>query len=186
LTPGPGYLEALCEENVSFIHPEIKRVTPNGIDTADGEHRELDIIICATGFDTSYQLPFPLIGRNRIELGQKYKPYPCTYLTVATDGFPNWFYSLGPNSAVGAGSLLLLMEKQVDYMVQAVLKIQRERIKSMEPKKEAVDDFDEYLEAYFPKTIFSEKCRSWYKMGKEEGRIVALYPGVLPRKSGNA
>ena len=27
------------------------------------------------------------------------------------------------------------------------------------------------------KTVYSEKCRSWYKMGKEEGRIVGLWPG---------
>ena len=26
-------------------------------------------------------------------------------------------------------------------------------------------------------TVYSQKCRSWYKMGKEEGRIVGLWPG---------
>lgn len=26
-------------------------------------------------------------------------------------------------------------------------------------------------------SVYSEKCRSWYKMGKEEGRVVALWPG---------
>ena len=26
-------------------------------------------------------------------------------------------------------------------------------------------------------TVYSEKCRSWYKLGKEEGRIVGLWPG---------
>jgi hypothetical protein len=38
------------------------------------------------------------------------------------------------------------MERQVDYAVEATLKLQRERLKSMEVKAEAVDDFDEYLE----------------------------------------
>lgn len=27
-------------------------------------------------------------------------------------------------------------------------------------------------------TVYSEKCRSWYKMGKEQGRVVALWPGT--------
>lgn len=27
-------------------------------------------------------------------------------------------------------------------------------------------------------TVFGEKCRSWYKAGKEEGRVVALWPGM--------
>lgn len=26
-------------------------------------------------------------------------------------------------------------------------------------------------------TVFGEKCRSWYKAGKEDGRVVAIWPG---------
>ncbi|KAE9409300.1 FAD/NAD-P-binding domain-containing protein [Gymnopus androsaceus JB14] len=172
LTPGPGYLEALCEDNVEFVPENIKRITPKGIETVDGKHRELDVIVCATGFETSGKLPFPFIGRGGVDLKDKFDPHPRTYLAIAVDGFPNWFSALGPNSGVGAGSLLLLIEKQVDYAVAATLKLQRERIKSIEVKKKAVDDFDAYLES-----VFGEKCRSWYKAGKEEGRVVALWPG---------
>lgn len=39
----------------------------------------------------------------------------------------------------------MLIEKQVDYAVQCVGKLQRERLRSMEVKKEAVMDYDEYL-----------------------------------------
>ncbi|KAK0481439.1 FAD/NAD-binding domain-containing protein [Armillaria novae-zelandiae] len=177
LTPGPGYLEALCEENVDFVPSPIKAVTPTGIETEDGDHKELDVIVCATGFDTSWRFPFSFIGRNGIELSEKFASHPRTYLSVAVDGFPNWFQGLGPNSGVGAGSLLLLMERQVDYAVAATLKLQRERLKSIEVKSEAVDDFDDYLMSYFPTTVFGEKCRSWYKAGKEEGRVSALWPG---------
>lgn len=99
-----------------------------------------------SGFDTTFRYDFPVIGRNGVNLRDKYTPHPRTYLSVAIDGFPNWFQSLGPNSAVGAGSLLLVLERQIDYAVAATLKMQRERLKSMEVKREAVDDFDEYLE----------------------------------------
>jgi len=71
----------------------------------------------------------------------------------------------------------VLVERQIDYAVEAAKKLQRERLKSIEVKKRAVVDFDEYLEAYFPKTVYSDKCRSWYKMGEEDGRIVGLWPG---------
>ncbi|KAJ3717302.1 FAD/NAD-binding domain-containing protein [Lentinula guzmanii] len=177
LTPGPGYLEALCEDNVDFVPENIKRVTSTGIETVDGKHREMDVIVCATGFDTSYRLPFAFIGRNGIDLNAKFDPHPRTYLGIAVDGFPNWFAALGPNTGVGAGSLLIIIERQVDYAVAATLKLQRERIKSIEVKKRAVDDFDAYLESFFPTSVFGEKCRSWYKVGKEEGRVVSLWPG---------
>ena len=58
----------------------------------------------------------------------------------------------GPNSAIGTGSLLLIMERHVDYAVSVAQKLQRERLKSIEPKREAVKEFDEYLEAFF-KTV---------------------------------
>ncbi|KAJ7459066.1 FAD/NAD-binding domain-containing protein [Mycena galericulata] len=177
LTPGPGYLEALCQDNVDFITTEIKQVLPTGIETIDGKIDELDVIVCATGFDTSYQLGFPVIGRGGVQLSEKYNPHPKLYLSVAVDGFPNWFQSLGPNAAVGSGSLLIVIERQVDYAVEATFKLQREHLKSMDVKPEAVADWDVYVEHHFAKTIFSEKCRSWYKQGNEEGRVVALWPG---------
>lgn len=49
LTPGPGYLEALASDNVDFISAGIKRVTETGIEDVEGNHREYDTIVCATG-----------------------------------------------------------------------------------------------------------------------------------------
>ncbi|KAJ7040263.1 hypothetical protein C8F04DRAFT_1254024 [Mycena alexandri] len=173
LTPGPGYLEALCQDNVDFIATEVKQISPTGIETVDGKFNELDVIDSTRPTNWA----FPSSGRGGVKLSDKYKPHPKLYLSVALDGFPNWFQSLGPNSAVGSGSLLIVIERQVDYAVQATLKLQREHLKSMEVKPEAVEDWDVYIEHHFAKTVFSERCRSWYKQGQEEGRVVALWPG---------
>ena len=54
--------------------------------------------------------------------------------------------SSGPNSGIGSGSLLAIIERQVGYAVDAAAKMQRERLKSIEVKAEARRDFDEYLE----------------------------------------
>jgi len=51
LTPGPGYLEALVEDNVDFIGTGITKVTETGILDNNGDFHEVDAIICATGFD---------------------------------------------------------------------------------------------------------------------------------------
>ena len=190
--------DAHTPAQVDFQPTPIKRVTPTGIELADGTHAELDVLVCATGYDYSFQLDFPMVGRGGGTIQEKWAPHPETYLAVCTDGFPNWFMALGPNSGVGSGSLLVLIERQVDYAVEAARKMQRERLKSIEVKREAVEDFDEYLEvgvsvlskgsvsdrttqSYFPNTVYSEKCRSWYKMGTTDGRIVALWPGMSLR-----
>ncbi|KAJ3856781.1 hypothetical protein EV368DRAFT_61384 [Lentinula lateritia] len=32
--------------------------------------------------------------------------------------------------------------------------------------------------SFFPISVFGEKCRLWYKVGKEEGRVVSLWPAL--------
>ncbi|KAM5545277.1 hypothetical protein V8D89_001388 [Ganoderma adspersum] len=177
LTPGPGYLETLCKEHVEFISSPIERFTKTGVETEDGKHQELDLVFCATGYDTSWQLPFTIIGRDGVDLNERWKPYPSSYLSVCVDGFPNMFMSLGPNSFIGAGMLIPIIEYAIMYAVQATAKLQRDRFRSMEIKARAVRDFDRYIDSYFPQSVFSAKCRSWYKLGKEEGRVVGLWPG---------
>ncbi|KAH8107384.1 FAD/NAD-binding domain-containing protein [Phellopilus nigrolimitatus] len=177
LTPGPGYLDALCKDNVDFVPTHIKKITETGIELVDGVHHDLDVIVCATGFDTSHQYPFPVIGRGGKTLVDRFTPHPETYLSLCSDGFPNWFIAGGPNSIIGTGTLLAIFERQVDYIVEAAKKLQKEHLKSIEPKKEAVADFDEYLDHYFKTTVFSEQCHSWYKLGKADGRVIGLWPG---------
>ena len=178
LTPGPGYLEALSAENVNVISEPIVQVTTDGIITSDGTHRKADTIICATGFDTSFTGRFPIIGESGIPLSEKWREIPSTYLSLATDDFPNYFIYLGPASGLGTGNLLILIERQADYFVNCVKKMQLDNISAMAPKKSAVDNFVAHSDKYFAdRTIFSLSCRSWYKGGTADGRVNALWPG---------
>ena len=51
LTPGPGYLEAMVEDNVDAITSGVQRVTETGVYDDQGKFYEVDAIIYATGFD---------------------------------------------------------------------------------------------------------------------------------------
>ncbi|KKK14524.1 hypothetical protein P175DRAFT_0534625 [Aspergillus ochraceoroseus IBT 24754] len=177
LTPGPGYLEALTDDKVAVITSEIAKVVEDGIVTVDGKHHPTDVLVCATGFDTSFNPRFPIIGQDGISLAKRWEDTPETYLSLAIDGFPNYFVCLGPNAALGEGNLLLLIEKEIDYITFCVEKMQRDNIRSMEVKREAVERFTQHCDQYFSRTVFSLKCRSWYKGGTEAGRVTALWPG---------
>jgi len=53
-TPGNGYLEALMQDNVHVYQNEgLSQITPKGFVDAAGSEVEVDVIILATGFDTS-------------------------------------------------------------------------------------------------------------------------------------
>ncbi|CAF3645406.1 unnamed protein product [Fusarium graminearum] len=182
LTPGPGYLEALIQPNVDFITTNIDSINEKGIKLTGDEGRQVDIdvLVCATGFDTSFTPPFPVIGKSGISIQDKFKPYPQSYITIAVDDFPNWFIMLGPNSALGAGSLTALVEAEGDYIIKCIRKLQKEDYASMMPKAARVGDFSEYIGEYFKKTVYLDSCKSWYKVGGGRGnRILALWPGSV-------
>ncbi|RAL16150.1 flavin-containing monooxygenase [Aspergillus homomorphus CBS 101889] len=177
LTPGPGYLEALTDDKVHVISSEIVQVDSDGIITADGIHHPADVLVCATGFNTTFIPRFPITGRNGLSLAHRWEKTPENYLSLAVDGFPNYFVSLGPNAALGEGNLLLLIEKSIDYFTCCLQKMQRDNIRSMCVRKEAVEQFTRHCDQYFSRTVFSSSCRSWYKGGRDNGRVTALWPG---------
>jgi len=98
-------------------------------------------------------------------------PQAVAYNSFAIDGFPNFFLSAGPNIALANGNLILMFEKVMEYAAKCIKKMQREGIKIMVVKKEAVDDFKEYCDAFFPKTVFATKVRpSYYEVDSSVGR----------------
>jgi cation diffusion facilitator CzcD-associated flavoprotein CzcO len=181
VTPDAGYMEALMKDNVSFINTEIAQFTHDGIKTVDGKNHQYDAIVCATGFDCSFRPRFPFIGRNGVDLRDKFNEKADSYFSLAVDGFPNMMIMAGPNSEVGTSHSMIVFEKLGDYVVKIVEKIQFERIKSMQPSTRAVGDFAKFLDTYFDdkRTVYGQKCRSAYRNGKEDGRNVALWPGSV-------
>ncbi len=70
----------------------IAKVTENGILLKDGRFHELDVIITATGYDTTYVPRFPLIGLNGVSLNEKWKKEgPKAYLGLTAASMPNYF-----------------------------------------------------------------------------------------------
>lgn len=70
LSPGDGYLEALQQENAKICWSPIECITKNGIRTTDGEE-EFDLIVCATGFDTTFIPPWKLVGLKGATLKER-------------------------------------------------------------------------------------------------------------------
>ncbi|OQU97611.1 hypothetical protein CLAIMM_03513 isoform 2 [Cladophialophora immunda] len=92
LTPGPGFLEALTQDNVDSWWDFIDEITETGIKLKDGTHRDLDAIFCATGFDTTFQPRFPLIGRNAVNLADRWaSEEPEAYFSITVPDMPNYF-----------------------------------------------------------------------------------------------
>lgn len=91
ITPGDPYIMAIQEPNVTCHFTEVVEVTENGLVGKNGESCEVDTIVCATGFDTSFKPNFPIIGRNGVVLSEKWAKTPEAYLGLAVPDMPNFF-----------------------------------------------------------------------------------------------
>ena len=74
LTPGPGFLEALVEDNVTVTNTPIKAAHATGIELQDGTKLDFDVLICATGFRTSAPPAFRVSGVEGQLMSDKFYP----------------------------------------------------------------------------------------------------------------
>lgn len=184
LTPGRGYLETLIAPNVEVVSKEsLASVTEDGkglvLHPSGRVIDGLDALVCATGFRTSAPPNFDVVGRKGLTLRERWSnPHPESYMSVMVDGFPNYLMMFGPNSAIGFGSLTKILEQECDYCVKVLRKLQKEDYASIEPKAARVADFQKYIGAYFDRTVYMDKCKSWYRSEGGKGDwIIGLWPG---------
>jgi cation diffusion facilitator CzcD-associated flavoprotein CzcO len=92
LVPSIGYLEALHKPNVTVVTEGIAKVAPEGLVTTSGELLPVDIIVCATGFDTSFCPKYSLVGRRGDDLRDRWSKQDAkAYLSFAVPGMPNYW-----------------------------------------------------------------------------------------------
>ncbi|KAJ2895266.1 FAD/NAD(P)-binding domain-containing protein [Zalerion maritima] len=176
LTPGVNYLESLTKDNVEVVYGEISEITEKGCLCDSGEEYPLDVLVCATGFDTSFRPRFPVVNEKGQNLQDKWAKDPESYFGMAAAGFPNYLMFLGPNCPIGNGPVLSAVEAQADWICQLLDRYQTTNMSTFAPSEEAVGDFIAHKDRFMSKTVWADPCRSWYKPSAD-GPVVALWPG---------
>ncbi|CZR66722.1 related to monooxigenase [Phialocephala subalpina] len=180
ITPNNGYLQAIQAPNASFSMDPIIRITETGIATSKCEE-DFDLIVCATGFDSTFRPYWPVTGKNGISLNEKWKDNPQGYLGICAPDMPNYFMFVGPNSPYAHGDTLAIMEWTAEYILKWCKKIACEDISTVTVKKDIVDDFNIYSHEFLKRTVWAGGCRMWWKEGSvsPDGKITAMYAGSV-------
>jgi hypothetical protein len=114
---------------------------------------------------------------NGVDLSQKWADDPESYISVTVPDIPNYFMMMGPNCLGGHGSLVESLNWTGDYFVKWIKKIATEDIKYVVPKKDIVEAFVKYTDQVHKTLVWSGACSSWYKRGRVDGRVTALFGG---------
>lgn len=169
------YFPTFEREHVELVTAGIERITPTGVRLADGSERELDALVCATGFDTVHLLQsIAVTGRDGRTLAQAWAGGPEAWFGISVAGFPNLFLMLGPNTATGHTSTLLYIEPAVAHAIRAMQAVEAGGHAAIELREDAMREHNAELQRRLAGSVWAQ-CRSWYRM--DNGKVVAIFPG---------
>jgi cation diffusion facilitator CzcD-associated flavoprotein CzcO len=182
------YYATLTKEHVEVVAESIDRIGRWGITTQDGIVRPVDAIVLATGFK-----PFNLtdavdvVGRGGQSLAELWQDGPQAYHGMTVAGFPNLFMIMGPNTALGHNSILVMIEAQVESIMEYLGWLERGELPAVEVRPEAQAAFNASMEERFEGSVWRSSplvgtgdkivppCNGWYR--HTSGRNHVIWPG---------
>jgi cation diffusion facilitator CzcD-associated flavoprotein CzcO len=171
------YYAALQRPNVELITDGIERFDATGIITTDGVHHDLDVVVMATGFEsTRFLAPIEVIGRDGASLHERWADGAEAHLGVAVAGFPNFFMIYGPNTNLGHNSIMFMIECQVQLIMRALHSLATGEVPVIDVKASHMDDHNRQLQQQLSGTVWLANCTNWYK--NADGKITNNWPGT--------
>ena len=172
----------MLQEHVTLETNPIKEVDSAGIKLQNGAHHDLDVLICATGFDsTNFLSDIQIYGSNGIPLHDSWgRDGASAYLGMTVPSLPNFGILYGPGTNLAYNSLIIQIEAQSLYLcrlIGATLSAKRSgRSLRIEPKKSVAEQFNRDLQSKLSVSTFADtRCSSWFK--DEKGRIINNWGG---------
>jgi cyclohexanone monooxygenase len=173
------YYETYNRDNVTLVDVKtspISAIIPNGLRTTEQEY-ELDSIVFATGFDamTGTLKNIDIRGREGVELREKWRNGPITYLGLAVAGFPNMFTITGPGSPSVLSNMLVSIEQHVEWISDCIAHMNANRVSVFEATPEAEASWTSHVNDVAAGMLYSQG-NSWWKGANIPGKPVVFMP----------
>ena len=164
ILPSDDWYPAIAHPHVDVDHTAIARIIPEGVELVDGRTVDFDVLVYCTGFDVCRPMgDTKTFGRGGVELGQWWGARPRAYLGITVPRFPNAFILLGPNTGLGHNSVIVMIEAQVEYVLQAIEHMeQRPQLATLEVDEAALERFMAALDHDLQGRVWQTGCSSWY------------------------
>ncbi|CAF3645598.1 hypothetical protein SNK05_010390 [Fusarium graminearum] len=180
-----GYFEIFNQPNVSLVDVNatpVVEVTERGIKTTEKEW-ELDIVVCATGFDaiTGGMLDMNITGASGLKLTDKWKTGAKTYLGMAVAGFPNMFFTYGPQAPTALCNGPTCAESQGEFIVSLMKYMSKHGSHVVETLQESEAEWGATVRDFANASLLPS-TKSWYMGDNIPGkpRECLIYLGGVP------
>jgi cation diffusion facilitator CzcD-associated flavoprotein CzcO len=176
LLPTNSWYPALAAPNVELVTEAVAELRERSIVGDGGTEREVDTVIFATGFSPT-DPPFAKIvrGKGGETLSESWAGSPRAYLGTTVSGFPNFFLLYGPNLNLGHSSVLYMMERQIEYMVEGLRTARARGLEGLEVRREVEEAWNADLQERLAGSVWDTGgCSSWYL--DRNGRNSIMWP----------
>lgn len=168
------YYPAMAAANVRLETAGIDAITPAGVRTADGVDHEVDVLLYGTGFATQELLAaIDIRGLGGELLSERWADGARAYLGIAVPGFPNLLIMYGPNTNLGSGSIVYMLERQARYIRGLIGAMDRRGIGAASVRPAVEQAYDDEVQGRLGSTAWAS-CVSWYR--SKAGRITTNWP----------
>lgn len=173
-----GWYRTLRRPNVRLIPDRLANVDGNMLASDSGDAVEADVIILATGYQTTEVLgSYEVIGRDGRVLRDFWdNDDAAAYLGTLVPGFPNFFILLGPNVGSGhGGSMIRNIENQVHYSGRIIEKLVERGAETVEVRTPVYEDYRSKIDAAHEQLVWTHPgTGNWYRNSR--GRVIAITP----------
>ncbi len=169
------FLPALTRPNVEVLSSPAKSLRARSLVTADGTERDVDVVVCATGYAASdYLGQLDVVGEHGAVLHDVWRDGAHAYLGMTVPGFPNFFMLYGPNTNVGSNSVIFVLEAQARYIVRALRHLRRTRRSYIAVRPAAMAEFLAKIDRWMQGTVWTTQCSNYFRAAN--GRVVTQWP----------
>jgi 4-hydroxyacetophenone monooxygenase len=173
-----GWYRTLTRENVRLVTDRIVEIRAEGIVTEPGDEYEVDVIVCATGFDVvRFLSSVDVRGRGGRSLREVWDDDDArAYLGTAVPGFPNFFILYGPNTQTGhGGSLIGHTESQLNYVLDLLAQMLEHGLGAVEVRQDVYDAYNERVDRAHEQMVWTHPGMETYYRNSR-GRVVVNSP----------
>ncbi len=178
------YLEVYHRDNVELVGVRdnpISRITPSGIELADGTAHELDVIVLATGFDagTGSLTRIDVRGRDGRSLTEDWGRDIRTMMGLQVHGYPNLLTTavpLAPSAALC--NMTTCLQQQTEWISDAIAHVRARGGSTIEATAEGEEAWVAHHEETAGATLIANTT-GWYLGSNVPGkpRRVLSYTG---------
>jgi 4-hydroxyacetophenone monooxygenase len=173
-----GWYRSLTRDDVRLVTEPIQEVRGDRVVTQSGTEHEVDVLVCATGFDVvRFLAPIEIRGRSGRSLRETWDDDDArAYLGTAVPDFPNFFMLYGPNTQAGhGGSLIGATEAQLHYIMGLLQRMLTRGIGSVECRREVYDEYNKRVDEAHERMVWTHPGMSTYYRNSR-GRVVVNTP----------